>query len=34
MKIFEGRVISTFNAIDSMGDNWIIEVKNQNGFNI
>lgn len=30
-KIFTGRVVSVFNAFDSEGDNWFIEVKSGNG---
>lgn len=31
MKIFEGKVVSVFNALDKDGDNWHIEVRNSNG---
>lgn len=30
-KTFEGYVISTFNAFDNEGDNWLIEVRSKNG---
>jgi hypothetical protein len=31
MKVFEGKVVSVFNAFDKNGDNWHIEVRGPSG---